>query len=98
MLRTARLSYTKSGPLSSTFLHFAAASADNTCAQVCKTFAAMGAATALPEPPFSTNTTNATGQLLSSAKPANIAFAVYPSRSAVPDFAQTERPPNCQSP
>ena len=61
-------------------------------------FKGMGAATALPEPPFSTNTTNATGQLLSSTKPANIAFAVCPSRSAVPDLAQTERPPNCQSP
>ena len=67
-------------------------------AQTCKTFAAIGAATALPEPPFSTNTTNASGQFSSTQKPANIASAVSPSCSAVPDFAQTFSPLNCPSP
>ena len=48
----------------------------NSAAQTESTFAAMGAATALPLPPFSTKTTKARGQASSCTKPANMALAV----------------------
>ena len=57
--------------------------------QAFRTCPAMGAATALPAPAFSTNTTNASGWLSSLIKPANVACAGFPACSAVPDFAQT---------
>ena len=57
--------------------------------QAVSTFPAIGAATALPAPAFSTNTTNASGYSSSRIKPANVAWAGLPACSAVPDLAQT---------